>query len=72
MRSLFLKIFLSFWLAQALIVVLVVVATVVFRPQTESPFWEYIKSNTADELVNAYEAGGARALSEKIDQMSRN
>ena len=37
MKSLFLKIFLSFWLAQALIVALVVLATVVFRPQTESP-----------------------------------
>ena len=69
MRSLFLKIFLSFWLAQALIVALVVAATVVFRPQTESPFWEYIKTNTADQLVQAYETGGPKVLDAKIDQL---
>jgi two-component system, OmpR family, sensor histidine kinase CpxA len=72
MKSLFLKIFLSFWLAQALIVALVVIATVVFRPQTESPFWEYIKANTADQLVQAYEGGGAHQLSAKIDQLSKS
>lgn len=70
MKSLFLKIFLSFWLAQALIVVLVILATVIFRPQTESPFWEYIKANTAEELVHAYEAGGASRLGTRIDQMA--
>jgi two-component system sensor histidine kinase CpxA len=69
MKSLFLKIFLSFWLAQALIVALVVLATVVFRPQTESPFWEYIKSNTADQLVQAYESGGPKVLDAKLDQL---
>ena len=69
MKSLFLKIFLSFWLAQALIVALVVLATVVYRPQTESPFWEYIKTSTADQLVQAYESGGPKALGAKIDQL---
>ncbi|HWX93794.1 MAG TPA: ATP-binding protein [Terriglobales bacterium] len=70
MKSLFLKIFLSFWLAQALIVALVVIATVVFRPQTESPFWEYIKEHTAQQLVDAYETGGAPVLDKQIDQLS--
>jgi two-component system, OmpR family, sensor histidine kinase CpxA len=69
MKSLFLKIFLSFWLAQALIVALVVLATVVFRPQTESPFWDYIKTNTAEQLVQAYESGGPKLLDAKIDQL---
>jgi two-component system, OmpR family, sensor histidine kinase CpxA len=69
MKSLFLKIFLSFWLAQALIVALVVIATVVLRPQTESPFWDYIKTNTADQLVQAYESGGPKLLDAKIDQL---
>ena len=71
MKSLFLKIFLSFWLAQALIVALVVIATVVFRPQTESPFWEYIKEHTAQQLVAAYETGGSAALNTQIDQLSK-
>jgi hypothetical protein len=35
MKSLFLKIFLSFWLAQALIVALVVLATLAIRQQAE-------------------------------------
>jgi two-component system sensor histidine kinase CpxA len=70
MKSLFLKIFLSFWLAQALIVALVVLATVVFRPQTESPFFEYIKSNTAQQLTQAYESGGVPALSAKLNQLN--
>jgi two-component system sensor histidine kinase CpxA len=70
MRSLFLKIFLSFWLAQALIVALVVAATVVLRPQTESPFWEYIKAHTADQLMQAYEAGGPPGLSRKLDEFN--
>jgi len=68
MKSLFLKIFLSFWLAQALIVALVVLATVAFRPQTESPFWDYVKAHIADQLVQAYEGGGAGGLSHRIDQ----
>jgi two-component system, OmpR family, sensor histidine kinase CpxA len=71
MKSLFLKIFLSFWLAQALIVALVVIATVVFRPQTESPFWEYIKEHTAQQLVDSYVNGGAPALNRQIDQLNR-
>jgi two-component system, OmpR family, sensor histidine kinase CpxA len=70
MKSLFLKIFLSFWLVQALIVALVVLATVAFRPQTESPFWEYIKANTAEQLVQAYEAQGSAGLNAKLDQLS--
>ncbi len=70
MKSLFLRIFLSFWLAQALIVALVVLATVVFRPQTESPFWEYIKTNTAEQLLHSYEAGGAAGLNRKIDELN--
>ena len=72
MKSLFLKIFLSFWLAQALIVALVVLATVIFRPQTESPFFEYIKSNTAQQLAQAYETGGAAGLSSRLDALNNN
>ena len=71
MKSLFLKIFLSFWLTQALIVALVIVATVVFRPQTESPFWEYIKEHTAQQLVAAYETGGSAALNTQIDHLNK-
>jgi two-component system, OmpR family, sensor histidine kinase CpxA len=70
MKSLFLRIFLSFWLAQALIAALVVLATVIFRPQTESPFWEYIKTNTAEQLLHSYEVGGTAGLNRRIDELN--
>jgi len=57
MKSLFLKIFLSFWLAQALIVALVVIATVVFSSADRVAFLEFIKSHTAEQMVQAYESG---------------
>jgi len=70
MRSLFLKIFLSFWLAQALIVALVVAATIFFRPQTESPFWEFVKGHTTNQLMQAYESGGPAGLNRKLDEFN--
>ena len=48
-----------------------VIATVVLRPQTESPFWEYIKEHTAQQLVAAYETAGAPALNAQIDQLHK-
>ena len=48
-----------------------VIATVGLRPQTESPFWEYIKEHTAQQLVAAYETGGAPALNAQIDQLHK-
>jgi two-component system, OmpR family, sensor histidine kinase CpxA len=71
MKSLFLKIFLSFWAAQALFVVLAMVAAIAFRPQTESPHWEYIRSNTAAQVVGAYEAGGSAGLNARLDAIDR-
>jgi two-component system, OmpR family, sensor histidine kinase CpxA len=71
MKSLFLKIFLSFWLAQALFVALAMVAAIAFRPQTESPHWEYIRNNTAAQVVAAYETGGSAGLNAKLDAIDR-
>lgn len=69
MKSLFLKIFLSFWLAQALFVVLAILVTVAFRPQRNST-WESLRTTVLNETVNAYERGGesqARAYLENLD-----
>jgi two-component system sensor histidine kinase CpxA len=71
MKSLFLKIFLSFWMAQALFLALAMVAAIAFRPQTESPHWEYIRNNTAAETVNAYEVGGQNRLRAKLNEVDR-
>ena len=57
MKSLFLKIFLSFWLAIALFVVLAILTVVVFRPQ-RNPTWESLRSTVLADAVSAYERGG--------------
>ena len=71
MRSLFLKIFLSFWLTLALFVALAMVAAIAFRPQTETPHWEYLRTNTARQLVHAYETAGAGGLNRSLSEIDR-
>lgn len=61
MKSLFLRIFLSFWLAIALFVVLAILAVEVFRPQ-RNPTWESLATNTLADSVAAYEQGGRHQL----------
>ncbi len=66
MKSLFLKIFLCFWLAQALFLVLAVVVTLAFRPQRIST-WEALRSTVLNEAVNDYEHGGESQVREYLD-----
>ena len=56
MKSLFLRIFLSFWMAQALFVVLAILVTLVFRPRTST--WEGLRTTVLNDAVSAYEEGG--------------
>ena len=65
MKSLFLKIFLSFWLAQALFVVLAVLVTLALRPRSST--WEALRTTVLNDSVNAYEDGGDRKLREYLD-----
>src|SRR5271166_890961 len=67
MKSLFLKIFLSFWAAQALFVVLAILATISLRParhgiESEGP-------QILAEVVNAYQSGGERAAHEFLEEL---
>ena len=61
MKSLFLKIFLSFWLAQALFLVLAIVVTLAFRPQRIAT-WETLQNTVLNEAVTEYEHGGEAPL----------
>ena len=65
MKSLFLRIFLSFWIAQALFVVIAILVTLAFRPHGSS--WENLRSTALNEAVFAYEQGGAQQLREYLD-----
>ncbi len=65
MKSLFLKIFLSFWTAQALFVVLAILVTLALSParhgiESESP-------QILAEVVNAYQSGGEPAAHEYLE-----
>jgi two-component system, OmpR family, sensor histidine kinase CpxA len=68
MKSLFLKIFLSFWVAQALFLVLALLVMLVFRPQRNAT-WEALRSTALTEAIDAYERGGAPAAHEYLETL---
>ena len=59
MRSLFLKIFLSFWLAQALFVALAILVTAAMRPARQISSVEALQPKFLSEAIQAYQTGGA-------------
>src|ERR1700722_361780 len=70
MKSLFLKIFLSFWIAQALFVVLAILATIALSPrrhgiESEGP-------QILAEIVNAYQSGGEHAAHDYVEELWRS
>jgi two-component system sensor histidine kinase CpxA len=67
MKSLFLKIFLSFWMALALFLVIAVLVTLAFRPRNAT--WEALRTTTLNDAVAAYEEGGADQLSQYFDNL---
>jgi two-component system sensor histidine kinase CpxA len=67
MKSLFLKIFLCFWLAQALFLVLAILVTLAFRPRTSS--WEALLATASNDSVAAWEQGGKAGLREYLDNL---
>ncbi len=67
MKSLFLKIFLSFWAAQALFLVLAILVTIALRParhgvESEAP-------QILAEAVNAYLSGGEPAAHDYVEKL---
>ena len=67
MKSLFLRIFLSFWMAQALFVVLAILVTLAFRPRGSS--WEPLRTTSLNEAVSSYEAGGPQQVREHLENL---
>ncbi len=67
MRSLFLKIFLSFWVALALFLVLAILVTLAFRPRNAT--WEAMRTTTLNDSVAAYEEGGTTQLGQYFDNL---
>jgi len=67
MKSLFLRIFLSFWMAQALFLVLAVLVTIAFRPRSST--WEALRTSVLNDAVNAYEDGGEQGLRDYFEDL---
>jgi two-component system sensor histidine kinase CpxA len=65
--KLFLKIFLSFWVAQALFIVLAILVTLAFRPRSST--WEALRTTAMNDAVSAYEEGGPQQLREYLDNL---
>jgi len=67
MKSLFLRIFLSFWVAQALIIVLAVLVTLALRPRSST--WEALRATALNDAVTAYEQGGDSQLRNYMEDL---
>ena len=67
MKSLFLRIFLSFWIAFALFVVLAILVTIAFRPRTST--WEALRTTVLNDAVTAYEEGSEAQLRQYFENL---
>jgi signal transduction histidine kinase len=68
MKSLFLKIFLSFWVAQALFLVIALLVMLAYRVQRNST-WEVLRSTALTEAISAYERGGTLQVKEYLENL---
>jgi two-component system, OmpR family, sensor histidine kinase CpxA len=68
MKSLFLKIFLSFWVAQALFLVLAILVMLAFRPQRNST-WDALRSTALSDAITAYEQGGTLQAHDYLEKL---
>ncbi len=69
MKSLFLRIFLSFWVALALFVVLAILVTLALRPRSST--WEALRAAVLTDGVSAYEEGGGQQLREYMENLEK-
>jgi two-component system, OmpR family, sensor histidine kinase CpxA len=67
MKSLFLKIFLSFWAAQALFLVVAILVTIAMRPARRG--MESEGAQILAEAVNAYQTGGEQGAQAYLDDV---
>lgn len=68
MKSLFFKIFISFWVAQALFLVLAIVVMLAFRPQRNAT-WENLRSTALTDAIDAYQHGGVQEARDYMESL---
>jgi two-component system sensor histidine kinase CpxA len=69
MKSLFLRIFLSFWVSLALFVVLAILVTLAFRPRSST--WEALRTTVLNDSVSTYEDGGYQGLRQYLENLEQ-
>jgi two-component system, OmpR family, sensor histidine kinase CpxA len=67
MSSLFLRIFLSFWMAVAIFLVAAILVTLALRPRTTT--WEALRTTVLNDAVNAYEEGGETKVQQYLESV---
>ena len=67
MKSLFLRIFLSFWIAFAMFLVTAILVTLALRPRSST--WEALRTAVLNDSVSAYEEGGEHQLRKYMDEL---
>ncbi|HSS98664.1 MAG TPA: ATP-binding protein [Terriglobales bacterium] len=72
MRSLFLKIFLSFWVAQALFVVLAIAIAFWLRPYRETAAWDALENKVLKESLETYHTSGPEALGKYLSGLQES
>jgi two-component system sensor histidine kinase CpxA len=70
MKSVFLRIFLSFWVAQALFFVLAILVTLAFRPRSST--WEALRTTVLNDAVSTYEEGGDEKLRNYLESIEHS
>jgi two-component system, OmpR family, sensor histidine kinase CpxA len=67
MKSLFLRIFLSFWMAVAIFLVAAILVTLALRPRSST--WEALRTNVLNDAINAYEEGGEQKVEQYLESV---
>jgi len=70
MKSLFVRIFLSFWVAQALFFLLAILVTLAFRPRSST--WEALRTSVLNDAVSAYEEGGDQKVRQYLEEFEHS
>lgn len=70
MKSVFLRIFLSFWMAQALFFILAILVTLAFRPRSST--WEALRTSVLNDAVSTYEEGGDQKLRDYLESIEHS
>ena len=69
MKSLFLKIFLSYWMAQALFLALAILITLAVRERGESATWDAQQATVLSKAVQTYEQSGPAELRRYLEEV---